>query len=50
MAFKNLKSKGNKSFEGRPAGETDNAVERINRRMDGLVNAIKGMQSSIDTR
>ncbi len=48
VAFKNLKSKGNKSFEGRPAGETDNAVERINRRMDGLVNAIKGMQSSID--
>jgi hypothetical protein len=48
VAFKHLKSKGNKSFEGRPAGETDNAVERITRRMDGLVNAIKGMQSSID--
>lgn len=48
IAFKNLKNKGNKSNESSPSGETDNAVERINRRMDGLLNAIKSMQSSID--
>ena len=49
LAFKNLKNRGNKSGDATSTGgDKDNAVERINRRMDGLINAISSMQSSID--